>query len=173
MKKVSEIRSHSLTPKRNDLTTFSTFFMLMISETNSLWCSNAGVLPLKSASFSISSPRSPVTGRACLTFRFVSLRKRKRKQEWMKFMDRQVNEGETERTGELEQSKLRNTGPHSLTVHTNVWRTNLGFIRIFLIEFFPTLQNEIEVFQTKWWQTLWRNVNTLLTECMTHLYYFQ
>lgn len=31
-------------------------------------------LPLKSASFSTSSPRSPVTVRDCFTFRFVSLR---------------------------------------------------------------------------------------------------
>ena len=42
------------------------------------------VLPLKSASFSISSPRSPVTVRDCLTFRFVSLTKTE-KMEKVKF----------------------------------------------------------------------------------------
>ncbi len=39
------------------------------------------VSPLKSASFSMSSPRSPVTERACLTFRLVSLWKRER--QWI------------------------------------------------------------------------------------------
>jgi len=42
-------------------------------------CVCVSVLPLKSASFSTSSPRSPVTVRACLTFRFVSLRRRRRR----------------------------------------------------------------------------------------------
>lgn len=43
------------------------------------------VLPLKSASFSMSSPRSPVTVRDCLTFRFVSLTKRGEKKEYDTF----------------------------------------------------------------------------------------
>lgn len=39
----------------------------------------APVLPLKSTSLSTSSPRSPVTGSACFTFRLVSLRRRRRR----------------------------------------------------------------------------------------------
>lgn len=62
------------------------------------------VLPLKSDSFSISSPRSPVTVRDCLTFRFVSLIERgekRKRQEGGKKWSGGGGEEEGERGGNV------------------------------------------------------------------------